>query len=138
MLLEELEQKGLHRAVASSSTSKWVKEWLTHHRLTDRFEAVVCRDHVDRPKPAPDVYLLAARYLGVEPKHCLAIEDSPAGFRAARAAGMPCLAVPNALTAHLEFPSEARIHAEIPRLHQIYKMGLRCSRSSSAADLTVV
>jgi beta-phosphoglucomutase-like phosphatase (HAD superfamily) len=50
-----------------------------------------------RSKPAPDVYLAAARRLGVSPERCLAIEDSPSGVVSARAAGMRCIAVPDPL-----------------------------------------
>jgi HAD superfamily hydrolase (TIGR01509 family) len=60
------------------------------------FEAVVSSEEVDRGKPAPDVYLEAARRLGVEPAACVAIEDSSNGLRAAAAAAMTVVAVPNA------------------------------------------
>jgi HAD superfamily hydrolase (TIGR01509 family) len=76
----------------------------THRGLTklalrtlggDRFAAVVCGDDVAATKPAPDPYLTAAAQLGVTPEHCVAIEDSPVGLRAARAAGCAVLVVPN-------------------------------------------
>lgn len=113
-LLADIERLGLLAAVASSSQSEWVLGWLDHHGIANRFAAVVCRDHVRRPKPAPDVYLLAARRLGVNPESCLAIEDSPAGIRAAAAARMRCLAVPNALTAQLAFPEEVTYSVTCP------------------------
>ena len=59
------------------------------------FAAVVSSEEVERGKPAPDVYLEAARRLGVEPVRCVAVEDSSNGLRAAAAAGMPVVAVPN-------------------------------------------
>jgi HAD superfamily hydrolase (TIGR01509 family) len=58
------------------------------------FEAVVCGDEVPTPKPAPDVYLRAAELLGVPPRRCLAVEDSPTGVAAAEAAGCTVLVVP--------------------------------------------
>jgi mannitol-1-/sugar-/sorbitol-6-/2-deoxyglucose-6-phosphatase len=61
--------------------------------VTDRFQAVVSADHVEQGKPDPSIYLLAARMLGVEPRECLAFEDSLIGVRAARAAGMRVVAV---------------------------------------------
>jgi HAD superfamily hydrolase (TIGR01509 family) len=76
----------------------------THRSLTklalrtlgaDRFAAVVCGDDVPATKPAPDPYLVAAAELGVTPENCVAIEDSPVGLRAARAAGCAVLVVPN-------------------------------------------
>lgn len=60
-----------------------------------RFAALVTGDEVDRPKPYPDPYLLAARLLGADPTACVAIEDSPTGVASAVAAGVPTLAVPH-------------------------------------------
>ena len=68
----------------------------------ERFTSTVCsRDHVARVKPAPDLFLLAATRLGVAPERCVVFEDSPNGIRAARAAGMRCVAIPNAVTCAL-------------------------------------
>jgi beta-phosphoglucomutase-like phosphatase (HAD superfamily) len=66
------------------------------------FAAVITGDTVARGKPAPDIYLVAAAALGLSPTVCLALEDSPNGVRAAKAAGMRCIAVPNALSAGLD------------------------------------
>ncbi|WP_428981383.1 HAD family hydrolase [Nocardia brasiliensis] len=60
----------------------------------DFFDISVCGDEVARGKPEPDVYLRAAELLGVEPRHCVAVEDSPTGVRAARAAGCAVVVVP--------------------------------------------
>ena len=92
-------------AVASSSSSAWVKLWLQRHGLGSRFAAVCTRDDVKAVKPAPDLFLLAASRLGVAARDCLVFEDSPNGLRAARAAGMWAVAVPNDLTRPLEMPS---------------------------------
>jgi sugar-phosphatase len=62
--------------------------------LADRFDVVVTAEDEERGKPDPAVYLSAAQGLGVTPERCLAIEDSIAGVRAAKAAGMVCVAVP--------------------------------------------
>jgi beta-phosphoglucomutase-like phosphatase (HAD superfamily) len=67
-------------------------------RLTDEFDVIVTRDDVEHGKPDPEMHLLAARELDVEPEECLAIEDSPAGVKAALAAGMELLAVTTELT----------------------------------------
>ncbi|HXE79592.1 MAG TPA: HAD-IA family hydrolase [Vicinamibacterales bacterium] len=102
--LEEAARLGLGAAVASSSPSAWVIPWMERHGL-DRWVSVVCtRDHVARVKPAPDLFLLAAERLGVPPPSCLVFEDSPNGLRAAQAAGMRAVAVPNQLTRHLRLP----------------------------------
>jgi sugar-phosphatase len=91
-----LRQLGLGIAIASSSS----------HRLIDAvcdrlglgwIEIRCSADDELRGKPAGDVYLTAARRLGLSPAACLAIEDSPNGVLAARAAGMPCIAVPDPL-----------------------------------------
>jgi HAD superfamily hydrolase (TIGR01509 family) len=66
-------------------------------RFDWEFAAVCSGDDVAHGKPAPDIYLLAARRLGVDPSSCVAIEDSPHGVAAARAAGMACVAVPGTI-----------------------------------------
>ena len=103
-LVEESREVGMPLAIASSSTSAWVERWLEHHGLREPFAHVCGRDHVERVKPAPDLFLLAARKLGVAPESCLVFEDSPNGVRAARDAGMPCVAVPNPVTRRLPMP----------------------------------
>ena len=68
--------------------------------LGDVFATILSGSDVIHTKPAPDIYLLAAERLGVSPTHCLALEDSEAGVRSAKAAGMTVIAVPNFFTAH--------------------------------------
>jgi HAD superfamily hydrolase (TIGR01509 family) len=102
--LEEAAALGIPAAVASSSNSAWVRTWIERHGLAARFAAICTRDDVTAVKPAPDLFLLAARRLGVAPRECLVFEDSPNGLRAARAAGMWAIAVPNALTRALDMP----------------------------------
>ena len=83
-------------AVASSSNRPLIEAVLEGAEVADLFVAVVSSEEVARGKPAPDVYLEAARRLGVRPDRCAAVEDSANGIRSARAAGMRVLAVPNA------------------------------------------
>jgi putative hydrolase of the HAD superfamily len=99
--VREARASGLRTAVASSSSSAWVEGWLERHGIRDLFETVCARDHVERVKPAPDLFLLAASRLHVAPERCVVFEDSPNGIRAARAAGMRCVAVPNPVTCTL-------------------------------------
>jgi HAD superfamily hydrolase (TIGR01509 family) len=99
--VREARAAGLGTAVASSSSSLWVEGWLERHRIRALFDAVCTRDHVERVKPAPDLFLLAARRLEASPASCIVLEDSPNGIRAARAAGMRCVAVPNPVTCGL-------------------------------------
>jgi len=81
-------------ALASNSPRRLVDTALASARLVDAFEAIVTSDDVEHPKPAPDLYLLACERLGVEPADALALEDSPSGVAAAKAAGLTCIAVP--------------------------------------------
>jgi HAD superfamily hydrolase (TIGR01509 family) len=101
--LDEAERMGLPVAIASSSEHEWVHGHLTRLGLRDRFGHVSCRDEDVPPKPAPDVYVRACAALGVAPEHALGVEDSPNGVAAAKAAGMRCVAVPNGVTATLDF-----------------------------------
>jgi HAD superfamily hydrolase (TIGR01509 family) len=103
-LVEEARRLGLRTAVASSSSRGWVESWLSHHDIGDRFDCVRARDDVLRVKPAPDLFLAAAVGLGVSPDRCLVFEDSPNGIRAAQAAGMRCVAIPNSVTRPLPLP----------------------------------
>ena len=83
-------------ALASSSHRRVIDAALAATGLTDVFVAVVSSDEVARGKPAPDVFLEAARRLGADPVDVLVVEDSLNGLKAARAAGMTTVLVPNA------------------------------------------
>ena len=82
-------------AVASSSNRSLIDLVLELSGLAPRFRATVSSEEVARGKPAPDVYLEAARRLAVAPERCAAVEDSESGIRAAKAAGMRVVAIPN-------------------------------------------
>jgi beta-phosphoglucomutase-like phosphatase (HAD superfamily) len=81
--------------LASSSNRGIIDLVLELADFGDAFRVTVSSEEIDRGKPAPDVYLEAARRLAVEPDRCVAIEDSSNGIRAADAAGMTVIAVPN-------------------------------------------
>jgi HAD superfamily hydrolase (TIGR01509 family) len=80
--------------LASNSPRNLVDAALATAGIGDAFEAIVTSDDVERSKPAPDLYLLACERLGVPPGDALALEDSPSGIAAAKAAGLTCIAVP--------------------------------------------
>lgn len=82
-------------AMASSAPRRVIDAVLANHGLLERFTATVSSAEVPRGKPNPDVYLAAAEKLGVAPDRCLAVEDSSNGLRAAAAAGMSVIAMPN-------------------------------------------
>lgn len=104
-LLDQADALRVPCAVASSSGHAWVTGWLRHHNIYDRFVCVCAAEDVIATKPAPDLFLCAAAGLDVPPEQCLVFEDSPNGIRAAQAAGMPCVAVPGAISRHFAFPS---------------------------------
>ena len=83
-------------ALASSSNRAIFEEVLRIAGIADCFVVTVSSEEVPHGKPAPDVYLEAARRLGVEPERCAAVEDSHSGIRSAHAAGMRVIAIPNA------------------------------------------
>jgi beta-phosphoglucomutase len=92
-LLAALERRGLPVAVATSAPTENVPHTLGELGLHRRLTRVVQSDSVPRGKPYPDVFVAAARLIEVAPEDCLAFEDAPAGIRAARAAGMTCVAI---------------------------------------------
>ena len=96
-LLDRLDELALPRAIATSSHHREVTRNMGRHGLGERFDAVVANGDYARAKPNPDPYLLAAERLGVPPEDCLALEDSHNGVRAAAAAGMMTVMVPDML-----------------------------------------
>lgn len=88
-------------AIASGGTRMVIEKILQAVGISDWFDEVVTADDVSEGKPAPDVFLHAARLLGVGPAKCLALEDAPAGILAARRAGMQVLAVPPPLASSM-------------------------------------
>jgi HAD superfamily hydrolase (TIGR01509 family) len=93
-LVGELRDLGRPMAVASNSERRLVDLALTGSGLADSFGAVVAGDEVRYPKPAPDLYLEACRRLGTSPHRAVAVEDSPRGAAAARAAGLFVVGIP--------------------------------------------
>ncbi|HTM77858.1 MAG TPA: HAD family hydrolase [Devosia sp.] len=93
--LAELAERQIPTAVATSSRSPHAQTHLAAVGLLDMFATIVTRDDVIHPKPHPEPYLLAASRLGIDPLKCLALEDSPSGVRAAHAAGMQTIMVPD-------------------------------------------
>ena len=82
-------------AIASSSNRPLIDLFLELTETAEAFDATVSSEEVEGGKPAPDVYLEAARRLGIDPKRCAAVEDSENGIRSAAAAGMKVIAIPN-------------------------------------------
>jgi len=98
VFIEQLAERGIPLAVATGSSMAVVDAVLAITGLRNRFEVVVTSEEVPRGKPAPDVFLEAARRLGADPSICTVIEDSQYGVEAAVAGGMSCIAVPTVQT----------------------------------------
>ena len=96
-LLTFLFDKNIPAAIASSTKTDIVEKELRDAGIRGYFKEIVGGDMVQKSKPAPDIFLLAAEKLDVSPKDCLVIEDSHNGIRAAFSAGMNCIMVPDLL-----------------------------------------
>jgi HAD superfamily hydrolase (TIGR01509 family) len=94
-LLDLIESRGVPKVVATSTPRKAAIPRLEQCGLLHRFESVSCGDEVERGKPAPDLFLKAARTIPAEPKRCIVLEDSEAGVTGAHAAGMTVCMVPD-------------------------------------------
>jgi HAD superfamily hydrolase (TIGR01509 family) len=114
-LLTYLGERGLPLAVATSSSRRTTERHLGQAGLLGHFRALATRDDVERGKPHPDLYLEAARRLGVAPGRCLAFEDSNNGLTAAHAAGMQAVMVPDIAPPTDEV--RAKCTAVLPDLH---------------------
>jgi HAD superfamily hydrolase (TIGR01509 family) len=101
--LEHARERRIDLAIASSSPMQWVGGHIERLGLSHYFEAIVTADQVRAAKPAPDLYLRAIELLGVDPADAIAVEDSPNGVAAAKAAGLYCVAVPGPMTRTLSF-----------------------------------
>lgn len=111
-LLEKLKARGIPCAVVSSSSHHWVDGWLEKLGLASYFQTTVCRGDAPRIKPAPDLYLEAARRLTLDPSKCLVIEDSLNGMISAKAANMAVWVVPNRVTECLDFsPADRQLRS---------------------------
>lgn len=116
VLVRRLHRAGVPLAVASSSRVVEVHRRLERVGLRDAFAAIAGGDEVARAKPDPAVFRLAAERLGIAPDACLAFEDSPHGCRAAEAAGMRVVLVPDLVPA--EPVLRARVFAHLHDLHE--------------------
>jgi HAD superfamily hydrolase (TIGR01509 family) len=116
--LKDARRLGLKTGLASSSSCQWVTGHLKRRGLADYFDVIRARDDVQRTKPDPELYCAVLAELGVRGEEALALEDSPNGIRAAKQAGMWCVAVPNPLTRQLGL-EEADL-----RLESLAEMGL--------------
>lgn len=92
-LIEDLYEKGIKLAIASSSPLNVIEVIAKKFQIEEYFEVFVTGDYVERSKPEPDIFLFASEKLGVSPENCVVIEDSHNGVRAAKKAGMKCVGI---------------------------------------------
>jgi HAD superfamily hydrolase (TIGR01509 family) len=131
-LLDHLDDLRLPRAVATSSSHETVHHNLGQSGILSRFQAVIAAGDYARGKPNPDPFLTAAERLGVDPAFCLALEDSHNGVRAAHAAGMMTIMVPDMLEATEEMRSLCVTIAET--LHDVRELlEVRMARTTTHA-----
>lgn len=98
---------GAHRdnlslAIASSSNRSWVEDGLRRCAILDFFPVICTSDDVSHVKPHPELYNLAMQQMGLTEDEVVVLEDSPNGIRAAKAAGLFCVAYPNEISQHLD------------------------------------
>jgi HAD superfamily hydrolase (TIGR01509 family) len=117
--LEEAAKQKIALALASSSPQDWVVGHLSRLGLANIFHSIRCAEDVEQVKPHPELYELTLTFMGVKPHRALAFEDSPNGIKAAKAAGVFCVAVPNSVTR--ELPVD---HADF-RLESMADLSLR-------------
>jgi HAD superfamily hydrolase (TIGR01509 family) len=99
--LKEAKRLGLKLGVASNSDRPWVLGLLTQQGITTYFDSLMCRKEGVQPKPHPELYQRVLAAIQGQPEEAVALEDSPNGIRAAKAAGLFCVAVPTALSRQL-------------------------------------
>lgn len=94
-LLEYLNQRGIPAAIATATDIQRAESYLKAAGVYDYFSKIICASMVESGKPCPDIYIYAAKQLGLSPEECLALEDSPNGVRSASSAGCVTVMVPD-------------------------------------------
>lgn len=94
------EAKGIKLGIASSNSTELIEQVLSSHGIRDKFKSIKSGTEVHKGKPAPDIYLLVAKELGVDPTKCLVFEDLVDGIKAAKNAGMTVIAVSDDYSRH--------------------------------------
>jgi len=94
-LLRQLKKMKVKLAVASSSHKRMIEYVLKKLKIIDLFDSIVGAEDIDRSKPDPEIFLISAKRLNVNPEECIVVEDSKLGVEAAKKAGMKCLGYVN-------------------------------------------
>ena len=118
-LLQFLQAQNIPCAVASSSSHELINLVLEKCNIGQYFTHLVSGEDVKAGKPAPDIYLKAAKTIGLPPENCIAIEDSPSGILAAKNAGFTCIAYINPSTHGQDFTHADYVVDHYDKCHQI-------------------
>ena len=133
-LLQDLFDLGIPMAVATSTRGERARIKLARTDIGHYFSHVVTSSDVAHPKPAPDLYLLAAERLGIAPQHCLALEDSEFGVRAASAAGIRVIQIPDLVPATELSRSLAEVVSSLEGARLILESWLQLAPGQTSRD----
>lgn len=118
-LLKKLDQKAYKTAIASSSPKEVIEAVIEGLSISDFIDDYVSAEEVENGKPAPDVYLLTAKKLGVNPSECLVLEDAPRGVQAGKSAGMTVFAIPSQYTKGGDFSLADRVLSSLSEVFNL-------------------
>jgi len=115
-LFDDLQNSGIAVAVASGSSKHNIEKILNQLEISSYFSVIISGEELENAKPAPDIFLAAAKALGVEPKNCAVLEDAESGILAAKAADMLAVAVPNEFGKNEDFSKADHIFDSLEQL----------------------
>lgn len=119
-LLDSLDEKGLKRCIASSSSLATIERYLQITGMTDRFDFYISGEEVENGKPAPDIFLQACKRADESTETAIVLEDSVNGFRAAKRAQIDCIVVPDLIEPTTEINENA--YAVVPNLKKVIEL----------------
>lgn len=121
-LLDYLNEQGIPAAICTATDYERTRDYLTRVGIFERFDKIICAMMVEYGKPSPDIYLYAAKQLGLAPSECMALEDSPNGVKSAAAAGCVTVMVPDLTEPDEELDGVNFIRASsLDVIHKIYE-----------------
>jgi len=118
-ILKELRRSGIQLAVASSAPKKWILMTFGGLGVDDLFDCLVSGEDVEKSKPEPDIFLEAAKRIGIAPEDCIVVEDAPAGIEAAKRAGMHPIALRGTVNKGLDLSGAEREITDLSELMEI-------------------